>query len=152
MKWLALFLCPLAANAKLQWQVGALTYHLDNSGYSQFSNKIGSGFIANPIVGVANCDNLCGSVFTGANSVGRPLMGVTVSPATTKQLLHVGYKFIGGAYIDENQPFTDRGLVRYATLPAGELGITPIIGLELSIKPLNLLLTPALVLIYLSFD
>lgn len=152
MKWLALLLCPLAANAKLQWQVGALTYHLDNSGYSQFANKIGNGLIANPIIGISNCYIMCGSVFTGANSVGRPLMGITVSPATAKQFLQVDYKFVGGAYIDENQPFADRGLVRYATLPVGELSITPIVGLELSIKPLNLLLTPALVLLYLSFD
>lgn len=113
------------ANYDIEYNLYTLHYFESCSIAGKFENKVADcgKIINNPIIALKN--NATGfRGLVGLNSVGSPLLGLTYSKTY----------FIIGAYLQDIKEFQQKELVPVTIMDNESIGLTPIIGIEESIK------------------
>lgn len=116
---------------------GGLTYHVfDPDNVSEVnSNKISKDgrLIANPLLGYRSVDTdgldyTSMLSFVGVNSINQPIFGAAASIGIAGDFGRIG--FIGGAYMQDNRKFLDKGVQPFTLIPGSGWGPTPLLGVE----------------------
>jgi|ERR1035437_440174 hypothetical protein len=166
MKYLLfLLLFPIFCFADIQSNelvLGSLTYHLiDGPPISnKFQNQVSPDgrLIDNFLIGFSHIDEnneheyFSYTLFTGENSLAKPIGGFKLSTGKTDGGLYIG--IVTGAYFQNNRDFTDQDINGVLTsVDWHSTGLVPIVGMEINYVlfhigdiylKLNNILTPVL--------
>lgn len=137
---LALLLLTINSVADVEVVGGSLTYHLiDYSNAVQYSNKLSNDgrLIDNPILGIqyvkeSRLTYESIGVFTGENSIGKDILGLKLSTGEKMSNLYLGV--VIGAYEQSTKSFRDKNIVPFQVGQVGDVGIVPLVGVELNYK------------------
>lgn len=125
-----LMMCAMAyAKYSVEFVEGGLTYHMSsaNPEYSPKLTKDGA-LIYSQLQGIKLTQNkYCVTLFTGRNSVDRPIQGMLLSYEWQYKHYYVGP--VAGAYIQDNQYFYDQDIE-----PLTSNGFIPILGAVVSYR------------------
>lgn len=132
---------PIAGFAQSSQEIlaGSLTYHFFSDVSEKFSNKLDDNgtWIANPMLAYRgiNYDNdhsfWSWTVFGGENSIGEGMGGAVFSMGIGNDKRRLG--IVGGAYLQDNTKFFDKGIVALGNIPVGShLAVVPAVGWELA--------------------
>lgn len=151
---------------------GGITYHImDQGGAQYYTQKISNDgrLIFNPTLGFGIVHKIetpeyvtdqyaSLKVFTGANSVGKPMNGVIMGYGWKYGPLYFGP--VLGGYFQDDKEFEDQGVIPFRLFEVNHVGFVPILGAELDMKfninkdcylKLNNLISPIVTNTSLSF-
>lgn len=143
MKYLLLLFFPIFCFADIQSNelvLGSLTYHLlDGPPASyKYQNPVSPDgrLIDNFLIGYSHIEEnkdreyFSYTIFTGENSLAKPIGGFKISSGKTDGRLYIGIAV--GAYFQNNRDFTDQGLGDVLPVDWHSTGMVPILGLEIN--------------------